>query len=76
MIVLKHLAREFDIDPYKLRQTLRAHKYKPSNGRWSWEPNSTQLAEIRSKLTELFSESVAPTTTSPAPSTPSRRATA
>lgn len=55
MICLKHLAREFDIAPYKLRQILRKqfgksqvpHKYR----RWKWDDhNDPELTTIRGFL--------------------------
>lgn len=55
MICLKHLAREFDFAPYKLRQILRKefgkstepHKYR----RWKWDDqNDPELTMIRNYL--------------------------
>ena len=38
MLTLKHLAREVDMDPYRLRMSLRALGLSPPvNGRWKWE---------------------------------------
>lgn len=38
MHTLKHLARDVDMDPYRLRMSLRALGLKPLvNGRWKWE---------------------------------------
>lgn len=38
MITLKHLARDFSLDPYTLRMALRnAGLQPPSNRRWRWE---------------------------------------
>lgn len=37
MLTLKHLARELDMDPYTVRQRLRAANLSPLvNGRWKW----------------------------------------
>jgi hypothetical protein len=50
MIVLKHLAREFNIDPFKLRRMLR-DKYGDAKGRrWRWEDSDKELVRIRSYL--------------------------
>ena len=57
MIVLKHLAQEFRIDPRELRAILRSHDYSPSQGRWKWEENSPQLREIRLMLGKSLSRS-------------------
>lgn len=53
MIVLKHLSREFDIDPYRLRQILRLHKIPKNNGRYQWNENSAQLKKLRSLLGKI-----------------------
>lgn len=37
MIVLKHLARDINWDPHKLRKTLRAIYGKVKGHRWRWE---------------------------------------
>lgn len=37
MITLKHLARDFDLDPYRLRMLLRS-KFGKRN-RWRWDPD-------------------------------------
>lgn len=52
MVVLKHLANEYDIDPYKLRQKLRAKFGEAPGGRWRWEEKSPDLAKIRKFLDE------------------------
>lgn len=36
VLVLKHLAREADIDPYALRRMLRAQFGKAPRGSWRW----------------------------------------
>lgn len=36
-ITLKHLARDFDLDPYAMRTAFRAAGLSPQiNGRWKW----------------------------------------
>lgn len=72
-IVLKHLAREFNIDPYKLRMTLRANNISTTQGRYSWDENSPSLKTVRKLLTKLLSGSQTTTSTSPENITPSRR---
>lgn len=54
MIVLKHLAQEFETDPYKIRQILRAHFGHATNMRWKWEENDPNLALARQHLTSHF----------------------
>lgn len=48
---LKHLAREFDLDPYKLRMALRAADLAPpggENSHWRWlDKECPHLAECR-----------------------------
>lgn len=60
MIVLKHLAQEFDLDPYKLRKMLR-----PEFGyhrRWQWEnDNDPELKRIRKFLSSGGSSSTSRT---------------
>lgn len=56
MIVLKHLAQEFKLDPHRVRQELRALLGKRS-GRWTWEDNDPQLSTIRNHLTSLSKSS-------------------
>lgn len=56
MIVLKHLAREFKCDPYKLRCILR-EKFEPLGGRWRWAHESDpQLKEIKEHLAQRLSK--------------------
>lgn len=64
MIVLKHLSREFDIDPYKLRQFLRLHNVKTHEGRYQWENDSPELIEVRQLLSKYLTR---PSDTSPSP---------
>ena len=57
MIVLKHLCREFNIDPAKARALLREKTgYAPTKKRWRWEEGSKELAEARKILKEAKSE--------------------
>lgn len=54
MITLKHLCREFDLDPYTLRQHLR--KNMPSHSkhrRWKWQPDDPELATAKTLAKEL-----------------------
>lgn len=48
---LKHLAREFSLDPYKLRMALRAAELAPpggENAHWRWpDKEDPHLAECR-----------------------------
>lgn len=38
MLVIKHLARDFDLEPYDLRRAFRDAGLKPDNRRrWRWE---------------------------------------
>lgn len=52
MITLKHLARDYDYDPYKLRQLLRTHF--GIRRRWRWDPSSpddkAQLDQVKELL--------------------------
>ena len=37
MITLKHLARDYNLDPYAFRMALRGSELHPLvNGRWKW----------------------------------------
>lgn len=45
MIVLKQLAREFDVDPYKLRMMLRTEF--GVRRRWRWEEEDQDLKKVR-----------------------------
>lgn len=48
MIVLKQLAREYDIDPYKLRAILRDEF--GVRRRWRWEEDEPDLKKVRAFL--------------------------
>lgn len=65
MIVLKHLANEFNIDPYNLRQILRKQFGKPSSRRWRWQEDDPNLKATRDFLSHyLKSQSSTPTPSS------------
>ncbi len=51
MIVLKVLAREFDMDPYKLRGELR-RKFGVRR-RWRWDEEDRELKKVREFLKSL-----------------------
>lgn len=53
-ITLKHLAREFDQDPYTLRSLLRKHQGPAIGRRWKWEEPSAALNEVRAFLTKRY----------------------
>lgn len=57
MITLKHLAQEFELDPYKLRQELRKNLKHKHNQRWQWEPKNPQLAQAR-KIAERLKHEI------------------
>lgn len=55
MIVLKHLAREFDVEPYPLRGALRKAGLEPDEKRrWRWpdkkDENYKKAAAVAQKL--------------------------
>lgn len=49
-IVLKHLAREFQAQPRRIRMILRQNDFTPHNGRWSWKDDDPQLDQVRELL--------------------------
>ena len=53
LITLKHLCREFDVDPYPLRQKLRKGLEHKRNQRWQWPDDDPQLAEAREIAKQL-----------------------
>lgn len=61
MVLLKHLCREFNIEPYQLRKRLRARGFIPTNRRWRWQENDPTLTDVR---TYLSSSSAGATTSS------------
>lgn len=54
MITLKHLCREYSLDPYPLRMFLRTQFGK--RNRWRWDPQSEEemkdLASIKKAIEE------------------------
>lgn len=52
-ITLKHICREFDLDPYQLRQYLRKHTTKAKHQRWKWPDSDPSLTNIRKLAKEL-----------------------
>lgn len=54
-ITLKHICREFDIDPYPLRQQLRKVIPKRKHKRWTWEENDPELKEVRKVAAQMKS---------------------
>ena len=53
MVTLKHICREFDLDPYPLRQKLRKHLEHKRNQRWKWKPDDPQLTEVRQLAAQM-----------------------
>jgi hypothetical protein len=53
MITLKHICREFDIDPYPLRQKLRANIPKRKHQRWRWQPDDPELKKVRELAAQM-----------------------
>lgn len=71
MITLKHLARTLDMDPYTLRQRLRAAKLSPlNNGRWKWPDTDhpQYLQALEAAKNSPASSSTPPAKPPPAPS--------
>lgn len=54
VIVLKHLAREFGLNPPMMRRVLR--KKFGYHKRWQWKDNDPELAKIRQYLSLLHSK--------------------
>ena len=50
MIVLKELAREFELDPYKVRMLLRTKFKRRPQQHWRWEDNDPELKVVREVL--------------------------
>src|SRR4051812_19428430 len=81
IITLKHLANEFDIDPFKLRRMFRKRQGNNPKRRWRWEEGQEELKEVRQWLASQSGTqpgqlapqrtSSAPTTTASSPSSPS-----
>lgn len=65
-IVLKHLAKEFNMDDYPLRQILRQEFGKPKSGRWSWDDKTNkEYKAIHQFLTERQTNKDKPKTKQP-----------
>lgn len=58
MITLKHLAREFDVDPYQLRMKLRKHF--GIRRRWRWDEATPQDKLHLSQVREFLKTSIEP----------------
>lgn len=56
LVHLKTVAAEFDMDPRAVRIHLRAKGYTKPEGRWAWDPKSTDLAKLRKELSEKGKE--------------------
>jgi hypothetical protein len=52
-ITLKHICREFDLDPYLLRQVLRKNLPHRRNQRWKWSPDDPQLKQARALAAQM-----------------------
>lgn len=65
MVLLKHLAREFDMSPARIRKLLR-HNFE-HDGRWRWEENDPQLLQIRHHLSVNTSTPRRSAPTAPSP---------
>lgn len=46
-VTLKHVAREFDVAPDKLRRILRSELGLVDGRRWRWDEGSESLMEVR-----------------------------
>lgn len=58
LITLKHLCREFDLDPYTLRQYLRKHLTSHTkHRRWKWQPDDPELKTAKALAKELSNDS-------------------
>lgn len=53
-VVVKHLAREFDLSPFAIREILREHFVHKPHKRWSWEPNDGELKEVKAKIRDII----------------------
>lgn len=52
MIVLKHLARKYDLEPYKIRVILRKKAPKSDRTRWKWAEGSPELSRVETILSD------------------------
>lgn len=72
MIVLKHLSRQYDIDPHRLRAFLRAHNVPTApNGRYQWESIPKSLTRLLASYQAKPIVSGSSTSPNLPPSTPS-----
>lgn len=59
MITLKHLARDFNVDPYSLRMALRAAGLEPQvNKRWKWETTEEPSYKSAKVVAEALSHRI------------------
>lgn len=65
MIVLKHLAREFNLTPAKTREKLRQALGTTPSKRWKWDENDPQLKLARQALSGAGSKQSSTPKTSP-----------
>jgi hypothetical protein len=57
-ITLKHLCREFDLDPYTLRQYLRKNLTSHTkHRRWKWQPDDPELTTAKKLAQQLKDKS-------------------
>lgn len=52
-ITLKHICREFDLDPYPLRQKLRQKLPHKRNQRWKWKSDDPELKQVRELAAQM-----------------------
>lgn len=72
IITVKHLAKEFDWDPYDLRMALRKAGLTPINRRWKWEDTKSDHYKKCRKVAQS-KKSTATTKPAPKPSKPSAK---
>lgn len=53
MITLKHIAREYELDPYLYRQKLRQKMKHAKNQRWKWSEDDPALAQAQQIAKEM-----------------------
>lgn len=54
LVLLKHLAQEYEVDPYLLRRKLRLLLGSPKNKRWKWSADDPQLTQIKALLKKEY----------------------
>lgn len=58
IVTIKHLCREFDLDPYPLRQYLREHMTThQKHQRWQWPAQSKDLRRAKELAKQLKEKS-------------------